>query len=192
MHFNGNTILELVGKNKYLSFEYKIKCECGNIYQAEGNDVKTGRRVSCGCKKFKKTVQKCNEDPYHSLNYNLYSDYKKKAEYRKINFELTFDEFKKLTSGSCVYCNILHSNIKTRHRNNKIASNVILYYNGVDRVDNKKGYTTENSVSCCKICNQAKHTMSEQNFIDWILRVSAHLIERRKQQKAAEKEGKPF
>jgi hypothetical protein len=188
--FNGNTVLNLVGKNKYLSYEYEILCECGNKYIAEGNDVKTARRVSCGCKRTKNSVSKCNLDPYHALNYNLYSDYKKKAEYRNIDFNLSFEEFKELTSKSCVYCGIEHSNIKTRHRNNKIASNVILHYNGIDRVDNTKGYTKENSVSCCKICNQAKHTMTENNFIDWIFRASDFLM--KKQLKVAEDQGKAF
>jgi 5-methylcytosine-specific restriction endonuclease McrA len=39
---------------------------------------------------------------------------------------------------------------------------------GIDRVDNTKGYTIENSRPCCFRCNQAKSSMTEQEFFDWI------------------------
>lgn len=42
-----------------------------------------------------------------------------------------------------------------------------LIYNGIDRIDNAKGYTIENSVTCCKRCNFAKRNMSYDEFISW-------------------------
>lgn len=172
---NKITIGKCLGKNKYNSFIYTLTCNCGTIFTGEGNDVKTERLKSCGCLKTEKNIEKCNKDPYHALEYNLFSDYRKKASYRNISFELDYDYFRLLTKNNCNYCGSKPSNIKTRHRNNKIASNVILYYNGIDRVDNTKGYTKENSVSCCKICNQAKHTMSLIDFLNWINRVYNHV-----------------
>ena len=41
----------------------------------------------------------------------------------------------------------------------------------IDRVDSDRGYTKENSVTCCKYCNFAKHTMSEDDFYKWIRKV---------------------
>lgn len=32
----------------------------------------------------------------------------------------------------------------------------LYFYNGIDRLDNTKGYTPENSVACCKHCNSLK------------------------------------
>jgi len=37
---------------------------------------------------------------------------------------------------------------------------------GVDRLDNNKGYTTANCVSCCKICNRMKHIYHPSFFIE--------------------------
>lgn len=37
---------------------------------------------------------------------------------------------------------------------------------GIDRVDNNIGYTKENSVSCCGICNRMKVDSTFDNFID--------------------------
>lgn len=45
------------------------------------------------------------------------------------------------------------------------------YYNGIDRVDNLKGYTRNNCIPCCSICNQSKHTMSKKDWLQWITRV---------------------
>ena len=49
-------------------------------------------------------------------------------------------------------------------RGRKRLSDHVLKCNGVDRVDNTKGYSVDNSVPCCKFCNTAKHTMSEGDF----------------------------
>lgn len=44
----------------------------------------------------------------------------------------------------------------------------------LDRQDNKKGYTNENVVGCCKICNYAKRTLSDSEFYHWVQRVYNH------------------
>lgn len=48
---------------------------------------------------------------------------------------------------------------------------IYLKINGIDRVDSNIGYTKDNSVPCCKYCNFAKHTMSEDDFYVWVKRV---------------------
>ena len=51
-------------------------------------------------------------------------------------FELTKEQFHSLVSTSCHYCGTCQEN-----------------GNGIDRVDNTKGYTIDNVVSCCSLCN---------------------------------------
>ena len=51
-------------------------------------------------------------------------------------------------------------------------------YNGVDRVDNSLGYIKENCVACCKICNNAKSTLSISEWQEWIIRVHDNYIVR--------------
>jgi hypothetical protein len=41
-------------------------------------------------------------------------------------------------------------------------------YNGVDRIDNSIGYTKENCVPCCTICNWAKSNRGVDEFKDYI------------------------
>lgn len=45
---------------------------------------------------------------------------------------------------------------------------------GVDRRENSEGYTPENSVPCCSVCNFAKRDMPADHFIAWAKRVAAH------------------
>ena len=43
-----------------------------------------------------------------------------------------------------------------------------LAYNGLDRVDNSRGYEPSNVVPCCRRCNRAKDDMSSQEFMKWL------------------------
>ena len=43
------------------------------------------------------------------------------------------------------------------------------------RKNNLKGYTLENSVTCCKQCNFVKHTLSLEELIEWINLVHKNL-----------------
>lgn len=69
----------------------------------------------------------------------------------KFEWELTDEEACKLFKQKCHYCNKL------------------ININGIDRIDSNKAYTTNNCVSCCKICNVMKNTYSGQEFIDIVI-----------------------
>lgn len=45
------------------------------------------------------------------------------------------------------------------------------FINGIDRVDSSIGYTIQNSVPCCKICNYAKHNLTLEEFTLWLDRL---------------------
>ena len=54
------------------------------------------------------------------------------------------------------------------------------YYNGIDRIDNTKGYLSDNCVSCCSHCNTAKMQMTYEDFRKWVTavyeRISTHSL----------------
>ena len=77
-----------------------------------------------------------------------YRDYKLGAKYRKIEFNLSYEDFKNFWQKSCYYCG---------EKIEKI---------GLDRIDNEKGYLIENIVSCCKICNLMKRSSSKDDFLN--------------------------
>lgn len=82
-----------------------------------------------------------------------YKKYKKSAEKRKKEFTLTKFEFSEIISGDCYLCG---------------RENTETHQNGIDRVDNKIGYTELNCKPCCSICNYFKRDMNEQEFLNHI------------------------
>lgn len=96
---------------------------------------------------------------------SLYAHYRKQATERGYPFELTEDQFCSLVTRECHYCGRLpytHADFKS------------IDWIGLDRADNTKGYTLENSRPCCGTCNMVKGSMSEQQFMDLALRIAAH------------------
>lgn len=135
---------------------WKCKCSCGTIKQVNSNDLRKGISTSCGCSTKLPEGESC-------FNW-LYKYYQNKcAKGRGLSFELTKEHFKKLTKGNCYWCGAKPSNIINRKSSN---ANGVYVYNGVDRLDNKIGYTNKNSVSCCKVCNSSKGKMSKKEYIN--------------------------
>lgn len=81
----------------------------------------------------------------------IFSFYVNSAKKRKIKFSLSYRTFRKLIFLNCFYCGIEPSNI-FKERGYKARFN----YNGLDRVDNDKGYFLKNLVPCCFKCNGIK------------------------------------
>ena len=105
-----------------------------------------------------------------SLKNNVLGVYKRNAHNREIKWSLTDERFKALIILPCHYCGIVSSMVAT-------AKCLFgdLAHNGVDRVNNKLGYTVENSVPCCKLCQKMKGTMSHEEFVNHSKRVADHL-----------------
>lgn len=113
------------------------------------------------------------------------SEYKSSANNRGLTFDLNKEETIKFLKGNCYYCGIEPSLLinmisKTRLNNGSQLSYPIndynIYCNGIDRVDNTKGYSIDNCVSCCKDCNIAKLTKTKEEFRNWIIKVYKNFI----------------
>ena len=48
--------------------------------------------------------------------------------------------------------------------------------NGIDRVDNTKGYEENNVVTCCIRCNKAKGTSTKSEFENWAMRIGSNVF----------------
>lgn len=165
--FNKLTASEYLGKNTAKNNIYKWSCLCGKEIVAEGSDVKTGKISSCGCSKYEKQVNLMKEDPERGPIYSIYCDYKIKAKKRKYTFNINPFIFRILVKSNCYYCGEKPMNIRKVGRAG--ARTVVI--NGLDRVDNSIGYEESNVVPCCTICNQAKHTMPKNVFLQWVDKV---------------------
>ena len=96
-------------------------------------------------------VQQNNENKINSyeLQYNVY---KRSAELKQLEYDISLDEFKEVVNRPCNYCGIL--------RDRGTAQ-----FNGIDRDDNNIGYLMGNCVSCCTMCNYMKNTLRGDAFI---------------------------
>jgi 5-methylcytosine-specific restriction endonuclease McrA len=111
--------------------------------------------------------------PGHANGHIVWNNYKNRAKATKRAFEITEPEFRRLTSLNCVYCGSPPMGVRT-HKN----LNGDFLFNGLDRVDNSKGYTLKNVVPCCKQCNIAKRGLTVEEFKAWIRRVYKHITEK--------------
>jgi len=76
----------------------------------------------------------------------------KNAYSRSLLFNLSESDFEKIIIQPCYYCGFV--------------SNSRL--NGIDRMNNNKGYILSNCVSCCKMCNIIKNIQHPNEFLDKI------------------------
>jgi hypothetical protein len=165
--FNQLTAIEFNRRYKNKTY-WNFKCKCGNIIVRSIDSVKHGNCKSCGCFSLRKRSLIEN----NSLSFtNLYHRYKTSSKQRKIEFNLSKDEFKKFTSSNCYYCGIAPLQVGRR----KIKDNVYLY-NGIDRLDNNKGYLFNNVKPCCFICNRAKRDLTLESFLQYLDRIKKHII----------------
>ena len=141
------------------------KCECGKERIVVGNSLRRGLTKSCGCLNVE-VASKSNKLKSGLSNMRIVmSYYKRNAKKKGLKFELTEKQFTELTKQECYYCGV------KPYRIQKLRKNGEYVYNGLDRIDNDKGYAINNVVSCYAKCNYAKRNMSLQEFKEWIERV---------------------
>ena len=126
-------------KRKYGRTHWNCECVCGTVRSIQSTNLKTGKTVSCGCKRA--------VDINNSAFKRTYNSYAANAKNRGLEFLLTKEEFLFLTQQNCYYCGKPPSNHgKTSLSQKKIGA---YFYNGLDRINNKMGYTLSNVLPCC-------------------------------------------
>jgi hypothetical protein len=145
------TIVELLPKEK----KALLRCECG--YEGWKFLANLSSHKSQGCRK-------CMlQTPEH----RTYLTVVRTASRRSISWEITEEQWVKLSQENCYYCNSEPANMISEYG---------FAYNGLDRVDSSKGYCLTNVVTSCKICNRAKSDMPQQEFYDWIRKAYVKII----------------
>jgi hypothetical protein len=138
---------------------YNCCCDCGNTTIVRTWALKTGRQFSCGCAP--RRLKRGHEPAQNEV----YKNYKQAADRRGHDFKLTKDEFCGLIACACHYCGSPPSLLSPLPRHPEFR------FNGVDRVDNTKGYLLDNCVPCCAICNRSKSVLALDEWLAWVKRV---------------------
>lgn len=101
----------------------------------------------------KKHIKKISKYNKNWNNENKYDVYKRNCNETGKIFSIPREEFDCLVHLPCYYCGDMTD------------------INGIDRVDNNKGYISGNCVPCCKTCNFMKGKLSYDKFIEKIKQI---------------------
>jgi len=163
----------IFNKVKVIDFAYSAKsrayyftecmtCGAGSIRRMD--HIKTNPEYCNNCK------EKMTAKPkVESVINTIYSGYRTNANSRNISFELTKSVFTKITSQNCFYCG--QEPIESDFSKGRNRTNTKFMHNGVDRLDSKVGYTIENCVPCCSMCNLMKNKFSAESFLNKIKQI---------------------
>ena len=174
---NGKLVVESfshkLNKNGRTRHYYNCICDCGNNKIVERYNLTDKGTRSCGCLKREVTTKRSTKVENVGLLpgfSRLYRDYKAQAKKRKLVFNLSKEEFKDITSKNCYYCDKPKENIsKSRYKSKNTSGYYV--YNGIDRVNPSIGYIIDNVVSCCKNCNIAKMSLTQDEFFNMIRKI---------------------
>jgi hypothetical protein len=86
-----------------------------------------------------------------------YQVYRGCAKSRKIDFELSLEQFELFWKQPCSYCG---ADIETI---------------GLDRIDSNLSYNENNIIPCCSICNMMKRNYSMEFFLTHINKIHSHM-----------------
>jgi hypothetical protein len=90
-----------------------------------------------------------NKKKSKQLQYNVYS---RTARDKRLDFDLSFNDFDNIVSEPCYYCDVIQDK----------------GFNGIDRKDSNIGYTLDNCVSSCTMCNFMKGSYGVDYFYNKI------------------------
>lgn len=149
-------------------------CDCGATKVARGYNLREGSTKSCGCL----SVEVGNGGHF---NPNRNDALLRRVCRRQLDAardrqscDLTYEEVKEIIFRPCRYCGKVGTRVQKDIQNGKKISELEVYYNGLDRLDSSVGYTKQNTVACCWICNRAKGTISEVDFKSHISKMYNH------------------
>ena len=156
---------EVFTNRTYTYHYYNVECiHCGKQFLKVLNTAQWKKYNRCS---------KCNSISDDYFINSMFTAYKESAKTRKIEFNLSGEDFQKLINLNCVYCGQEpeERKLKTYDKSGNEKEPYTGKVNGIDRVDNSKGYEINNCVPCCKKCNRMKGVLSYRDFKQQISKI---------------------
>lgn len=171
-------LMEFLGGN-----DWKVRCtKCGRIQTQSVSNMNRHRRDTCYfCEhpsaernpKSNGGRKGTNLLPINERIYNYYSSrilqQNEKGSKKYKEWNLTLSEFSELIHQPCHYCGAEPStNNMWNNGAARVTANEVVKINGIDRIDSSKGYSMNNCVPCCHICNRMKSDLTTEEFLEHI------------------------
>lgn len=166
--FASLTVLAFSGMRRRRS-HWRCRCVCGREVFVDGSKLRNGHTRSCGCIR-RGMPQPSKRKAYgEALRNRIIWQYKANAKSRGVPYSLTLAEVEALFSSDCFYCGRPPSTTVTRKGHWGEFT-----YNGIDRIDNARGYEQGNVLPCCMECNFKRGAQPQEDFLAWIRAVARH------------------
>lgn len=147
-------------------------CDCGTFKRVPRGRLLIADRTAGGCghDAYTRAADQNRAKPDSLDLFNgRYVAYRTRAKRGGLVFELTLAEFAGLVQQDCHYCDAPPAMLPRSRP--AVAGDPLV--NGVDRVDSARGYTSDNVVACCAICNRMKLDLAESVFLEQVRRIAA-------------------
>lgn len=152
----------------------KCRCSCGGVYMVNYYRLVKGQSTKCRPCAFE-AMRRPRKSKSQQSFCVLYHNYKADAAKKGHDWDLDKATFRSLTGTKCRYCGIgPRQKTHAYSRGRRMAPYV---HNGVDRVNNAKGYVPGNVVPCCYACNRAKSSMTVSEWRRWARRIARKVSE---------------
>lgn len=192
--FGRLTVLSrVVGVGSRHGARWLCRCSCGVEKDFAGSNLTSGNTTSCGCVHREQLVERNARQAFEPWLADMLL-YKRKLGYRQVRAKLGTNQFSskgpgtphptmtldwgldltaytQLVTSPCFYCGAAP---------NQQPHGVLLRQqgalrNGIDRIDNTRGYEPANCVPCCRSCNWEKGAQTQVEFIENTCRRYKHL-----------------
>jgi len=173
--FKQLTVIKYLGQGKRSFGMWLCRCSCGNEKSIASGDLKSGQ-ISCGC---------ASRNPEPGW-FNYLQNYKLGAQKRGYEWSVSDEYVKFIAQQRCYYCGgpptartaARDARIREARRDNHRTraeedTSYVVHANGIDRIDNTRGYYNDNILPCCSTCNWMKADMPAKEFIAHVGRVAS-------------------
>ena len=164
-------VIEYIGGGKF-----KCLCDCGNLTiqsggKLRGSKNKNGVKSCIECSHILRRKKNRSEFVFGKEYSDLKRRHKELEKREGENWDIiSKNEFMKIVQKECFYCGSVGSKLRKDN-----IENITYKFNGIDRINSKKGYSIDNVVSCCITCNRAKNNMGINEFMDWTHSIYNHI-----------------
>lgn len=160
--FGKLTVISSAGR-LWKKYYWNCICDCGIEKKIRGTHLTHGKIISCGCsKRERRCVLTKQTEGILGLYTPIYRYYWHSAKRRGLEFNLPLEFFLQQIQARCFYCG--------DNPNNKCKQTNV-FYSGLDRINNNKGYILDNIVPCCITCNIMKRNMDQIQFLSQVKKI---------------------
>ncbi len=148
----------IVERHEHGGRQWLVACDCGAEKILSTNAFGSNRSCGCQSPKHPNYIRK-------EITGTVYADLRDKHRNRTGSEAglISIQTCRSLIMMACHYCGAPPSNTRKG-----------MCYQGIDRIDNSRGYIDGNCIPCCQMCNFFKHKHGQDVFLNHVRAIAVH------------------